>query len=471
MRKTKIVCTIGPSSRSATALKSLINAGMDVARVNFSHGSQAEHAEAIARIRRIAGKAGKPIAILGDLQGPKIRVGKLINGSMELKKGEQVTLTVRKIPGEKGVIPVDYANLMKAIKTGDKILLDEGTIQLKVESVERLHALCRVNEGGMLKERKGVNLPGMVLKLPSLTKKDRADLDFIMGQKLDYVALSFVRRAEDVQALRRILEKNGSSLQIIAKLEKPQAIENLDAILAAADGVMIARGDLGVEMSLPEVPIVQKEIIKRANAKRVPVITATQMLESMTERRSPTRAEASDVANAIFDGTDAVMLSGETAAGKYPIQAVKTMVSIIEAAERNLPGQPHRRRTRADGPVPFEDAISDAAPYIADAIHARVIVAFTQSGATAKLISKCRTTMPIIAFTPSVETERRMNLYYGVTPYYLPFIQNFDEVASTVTEYLKKRKCLKKGDNIVLLMGASSTKEGSTDLIYVHRVF
>ncbi len=470
MRKTKIICTIGPSSRSISSLESLINAGMDVARINFSHGLQSEHGDVIVRIRRVAERIGKPVAILGDLQGPKIRVGKLKNGSIELKKGGRVLLTAGKISREDDSIPVDYANLIREISAGEEILLDEGMIQLRVEELTKNGAACRIIEGGILKERKGVNLPGIMLRLPSLTKKDRDDLDFILRQNLDYVALSFVRKAGDVRALKRILNRNGSQIRIIAKLEKPQAIENLDEILEAADGVMVARGDLGVEMSLPEVPIVQKEIINRANTKRVPVITATQMLESMTENRNPTRAEASDVANAIFDGTDAVMLSGETAVGKYPVLTVRTMVRIIEAAERNLPGQSYRRRAKGSGAIRFEDAISDAAPFIADAIDARVIVAFTQSGATAKLISKCRTTIPIMAFTPNKDTQRRMNLYWGVTPHYLPVIQKFEEIPPKVTDFLKKRKFLKKGDAIVLLMGSSSMQEGSTDLIHVFRV-
>ena len=394
----------------------------------------------------------------------------LTDGEVVLKKGRIVELTSESVPGTVDRIPVDFKTLYKEVTAGETILLDEGNIRLIVLSVSRRQAMCRVEEGGRLLSRKGVNLPGIPLSLPSLTGKDKRDLEFAIKMRLEYVALSFVRRAEDVKAVKRIIAKSGSDIQVIAKLEKPQAIVNLEPILDIADGVMVARGDLGVEMSLAEVPVIQKKIIRCANESRVPVITATQMLETMTENPRPTRAEASDVANAIFDGTDAVMLSGETAIGKYPVKSVQMMARIIKSTEKHLTEEQYRRRRLTGEKLRFEDAISDSTPAIANAVKARLIVAFTQSGATAKLISKCRTSTHVAAFTPYEEVACRMNLYWGVRPYVLPFIENVDEVIDVVINSLKKKREVKRGDNIVFLMGIPAAEKGTTNLIKLHCV-
>lgn len=468
MRRTKIICTIGPASRSVSKLKQLIHTGMDVARINFSHGTWEEHGEVISRIRKVSQEMDKPIAILGDLQGPKIRVGKIAGDKIVLKKGHLLELTTRNVLGNENLIPTDFKNLCKEVTPGEIILLNEGMIRLQVLSLTQNSVHCKVVEGGLLLSRKGINLPGIPVDIPSLTEKDKKDLEFCMHSKVDYIALSFVRRAEDIINIKRIINKAKADIPVIAKLEKPQAIENLDAILEVTDGVMVARGDLGVEMSIADVPVIQKDIIRRANQKRIPVITATQMLETMTENPRPTRAEASDVANAIFDGTDAVMLSGETATGKYPVETVAMMVQIINSAEAHLKEHPVIRRRAQETKIPFEDAISDSASFVANAIHAQVIVAFTQSGDTARLISKCRTQTPVVAFTPHENIRHRMNLYWGVTPYVMPLIESVDEVIEIVVDALRKRKLVKRGDNIVIIMGAPIYHKGTTNLLKLH---
>lgn len=447
-----------------------MRAGMDVARINFSHGTHEEHGTVIECIRRLAEKMDKPLAILGDLQGPKIRVGKLSSDRMILKKRQVVDLFPASARGHGEGIPVDFNSLGNEVSQGETILLDEGMIRLKVLEADAKNVRCLVVEGGILQSRKGINLPGIPLTLPSLTEKDKHDLDFAIKQKLDYIAISFVRKAEDVKAVKKIIERRKLDIPVVAKLEKPQAIDNLDDILTASDGVMVARGDLGVEMSIAKVPVIQKEIIRRANAMRVPVITATQMLESMIEHSRPTRAEASDVANAIYDGTDAVMLSGETAIGKHPIATVQTMSQIIEITEKHLNEQDFRRRRLKGRQLPFEDAVSDATPYLADAINARVIVAFTQSGATARLISKCRTSIPVIAFTPHEDIRCRMSLYWGVIPLVMPFIGHVDDLVQQVVMDLKKKKLVRRGDNLVLLMGTPPAQKGTTNLIKLHSI-
>jgi len=471
MRHTKIVCTIGPASQAPSTLEAMVRAGMDVARLNLSHGSHAQHAQVITRIRAISKKLKRPVGILLDLQGPRIRVGDLRAEAVRLKRGGRITLTTRPVKGTASRIPITYRNLARDVKPGDRILLDDGAIRLRVLSAAGTEVTCRVMEGGTLRPHKGVNLPGVDLHLPALTPKDRKDLAFGLAQGVDYVALSFVRRAEDVRALRRLLRRVGAAeMPIIAKLEKPEAVTHLEEILAAADGIMVARGDLGVEISLERVPSVQKHLIARANALRVPAITATQMLESMVTRPVPTRAEVSDVANALFDGTDAVMLSAETSVGKYPVEAVRMMARIIADAEAS-PLYPYRRILHdPEADLTFPVAISRAAVGTAHEIRAKAIVAFTHTGRTARLASLARPRMPILAFTPHPATCRRMSLYWGVYPFLMPLMQQTDALIQEVERRLKAHRLAKRGDELVVLLGVPATRSGATNLMKLHRI-
>ncbi|MBM4331826.1 MAG: pyruvate kinase [Deltaproteobacteria bacterium] len=412
MRKTKIVCTIGPASQSEEVIKRLIHKGMNVARLNFSHGSQESHGRAYALLRKLSESLGKSLAILQDLQGPKMRIGPLINGRAMLKKGAPFILTTQKIAGTEQRANTTYHRLPKDVKPDDTVLLGDGYLRLRVKRVKGTEVITEVVEGGILKDHMGLNLPGTNLSAPSLTPKDLKDLAFGLSLGVDYVGMSFVRKAQDIQRIKRAMGRLGREVPVIAKLERPEAILNLGEILKAAEGVMVARGDLGVEMPLAQVPILQKEIIKQANQQGRLVITATQMLESMIEHQRPTRAEASDVANAIFDGTDAVMLSAETAVGKYPEGAAAMMAEIASIAESShLSVRPEILPASKKDSIP--DAVAQAAVQAAERLPARVIVAFTQSGTTALFVSKYRPSTPIIAFTPHEEVCRRMSLYWG----------------------------------------------------------
>src|SRR6202171_6084629 len=412
-RHSKIVCTIGPASRSPRIIDRLLRAGMDVARLNFSHGSHANHAESIAMLRAAATHIHKPIAILADLQGPKIRTGPLAGSRpVQLRTGQRFVITTAKILGDSTRVSTVFRPLPREVHRGDRILLSDGLIELRVLQVRGPEVICEVVNGGALGENKGINLPGVKLRVPALTPKDRADLIFALKQGADYIAVSFVRRPEDVVLAKTLVRRARKDTPVIAKLEKPEAIENLDAILRVADGVMVARGDLGVEMNPERVPVVQKTIIKRAREFRRPVITATQMLESMTENPRPTRAEASDVANAIFDGSDAVMLSAETATGKYPVEAVSMMARIIEEAEASIQEYPR--------PLPQEqlkvaETVAELVCRASRELQMKLIAVFTHSGFTARLISRYRPLVPIVAFAPEEETRRRMALIWGVT--------------------------------------------------------
>ncbi|MGA1875819.1 MAG: pyruvate kinase, partial [bacterium] len=417
MRKTKIVCTIGPASRNPDILEGLIRAGMDVARLNFSHGTKEEHRSVLGLIRSISRDLGKPIAILQDLPGPKFRIGSMAGGEVELKKGDVFTLTMNPVEGDAKRASVNYPPLIRCVKVGDTLLLADGSIQLEVIAKRPQEAECRVIMGGILSSRKGINVPLETPSIPSFTQKDEEDLEWGIEQEVDYVALSFIRRAEDLQKARRILEKRGSSIHLIAKIEKGSAIENMPEILEIADGIMIARGDLGVEVPLETVPVIQKNLIKRANVVGKPVITATQMLKSMVDTTRPTRAEAADVANAVLDGSDALMLSEETAVGKYPVETVRVMSNIIREAEktlfywRNLTHRPDDQR-----PLTIEEAIGRAGNDLAYHLQARVIITLTESGRTARLVSKYRPDLPILAVTRHVSTQRQLQLSWGVHP-------------------------------------------------------
>src|SRR5437016_5725771 len=413
-RHSKIVCTIGPASRSPKMIDRLLGAGMDVARLNFSHGTHEEHAKNISTLRAAAIEHEKPIAILADLQGPKIRTGPLAGGSpVILRTSQKFVITTARVLGDSTRVSTVFRPLPREVHRGDRILLSDGLIELRVEQVRGQEVICQVVNGGALGEHKGINLPGIQLRVPALTPKDRIDLVFALKHGVNYIAVSFVRRPEDVVLAKNLIRRAGKDTPVIAKLEKPEAIESLDAILRVADGVMVARGDLGVEMNPERVPVVQKMIIAKAREFRRPVITATQMLESMTENPRPTRAEASDVANAIFDGSDAVMLSAETAAGKYPVDAVSMMARIIEAAEgsvREFPRPAQQEQLKIPG------AIAESVCHASHELHMKLIAVFTHSGFTARLVSRYRPLVPIVAFSPEQETRRRLAMIWGVYP-------------------------------------------------------
>src|SRR6202142_1264677 len=412
LRHSKIVCTIGPATRSPRMIRKLMQAGMDVARLNFSHGTHEEHAQNFARLREAAVELGKPLAILADLQGPKIRTGALAGGgTVTLRTGQKFVITTAKVLGDSTRVSPIFRPLPKEVKAGDRILLSDGLIELRVEKVRGREVNCQVVNGGTLGEHKGINLPGVKLHVPALTAKDRADLRFALMHGADYIAVSFVRRREDVLLAKRLIRAAKKDTPVIAKLEKPEAIENLEAILKASDGVMVARGDLGVEMNPERVPVVQKNIIARAREFRRPVITATQMLESMTENPRPTRAEASDVANAIFDGSDAVMLSAETATGKYPIESVGMMSRIIKEAEGSIHEFP---RPVGEERMRVPETVAELVCHASRELHMKLIAVFTHSGFTARLVSRYRPLVPIVAFTPEARTRRRMALIWGV---------------------------------------------------------
>jgi pyruvate kinase len=464
-KRTKIIATIGPAASTSTTIARLIRAGMDAARLNFSHGDWNDHTKRIRLVRQEAEKAGKQIAIIQDLQGPKLRVGLMKDNAVMLRRGDDISLTTRKVLGTSQVIPVTYPRLTKDLKNGDTVLLDDGKLELKVIKKSTGDIRCKVIRGGMLRSHKGVNLPGANLLLPSLSRKDKADLRFGIAQGLDYIALSFVRTANDISATRLFLKAHGADIPIIAKIEKAEAIQNLDEIIDTADGIMVARGDLGVEMSPEQVPLLQKKIIEACNRAEKPVITATQMLESMIENPQPTRAEASDVANAILDGTDCVMLSGETAMGKYPVQAVEVMARIAVQAETSLSPIPPDRHI--SGP---DESVAHAACRAAEEQKARAIVTFTQSGSTALMVSKHRPRMRIIAPTPFELVARKMSLYWGVTPIILKTKRTTDDMIASVERAMHFGRLVRRHDLIVITAGVPIGVAGSTNMMKIHHV-
>jgi pyruvate kinase len=465
-RHSKIVCTIGPASRSPKMIDRLLRAGMDVARLNCSHGSHEDHARSIALLRATGVQHEKPIAILADLQGPKIRTGALAGGGpVLLRTGQRFEITTAKILGDSTRVNTTFTPLPREVHKGDRILLSDGLIELRVENVRDGRVICEVVNGGSLGEHKGINLPGVKLRVPALTPKDRADLIFALKHGANYIAVSFVRRPEDVLLAKQLIRRAGRDTPVIAKLEKPEAIENLDAILRAADGVMVARGDLGVEMSPERVPVVQKAIIARARELRRPVITATQMLESMTENPRPTRAEASDVANAIFDGSDAVMLSAETASGKYPVEAVAMMASIIEEAEASISEFP---RPAQQEQLKVAGTVAELVCHASRELHMKVIAVFTHSGFTARLVSRYRPLVPIVAFSPEAETRRRMALIWGVLPRMIKDVKKVDGLAKVAETRLLEERLVRKGDVIGIVAGTPMGIRGTTNFMKFH---
>ncbi len=465
-QRTRIVCTLGPSTDSDEMVRGLIRAGMDVARLNFSHGDHATHAARIERVRRIAIEEGATIALLGDLQGPKIRIGMLTNTPVMLADGATFTLTTRVVEGNSEIASIDLPELPHAASPGNRILIDDGAIELRVISKTETDVVTQVVEGGELKSRKGVNLPNVPLQLSALTAKDRVDAMFAIEQELDYLALSFVRRADDVRELKRLLAERDAFIPIIAKIEKPEALEQIDEIIQVSDGVMVARGDLGVETPPEQVPIYQKTIIRKANAVGKPVITATQMLESMINNLRPTRAEASDVANAILDGTDAVMLSGETAAGKYPVQAAEMMARIAQVTEERVRyrGAPRENHSAS---VSITDVIGNAVSDIAKQLNAKLIVALTSSGHTARMISRHRAQTPILAVTSNPRTQRRLALVWGVRSALLSHATSADAIIAESLASAMELGLIEQGQVAVITAGVPAGIAGRTNMIQV----
>src|SRR6202790_110578 len=465
-RHSKIVCTLGPATNSPRMIRRLLEAGMDVARLNFSHGTHETHAQTIAMLHAAAAELGKTIAILADLQGPKIRTGALAGGgTVNLRSGQQFIITTAKILGDSTRVNTTFRPLPREVKAADRILLSDGLIELRVEKVRGQEVICHVVNGGVLGEHKGINLPGVKLRVPALTPKDREDLRFALSHNVDFIAASFVRRPEDVLLVKALIRRAKKDTPVIAKLEKPEAIENLEGILRVSDGVMVARGDLGVEMNPETVPVVQKNIIARAREFRRPVITATQMLESMTHNPRPTRAEASDVANAIFDGSDAVMLSAETASGKYPIEAVSMMARIIHEAEASIQEFP---RPAPQERLKVAETVAELVCHASRELHMRLIAVFTHSGFTARLVSRYRPLVPIVVFSPEAATRRRMSLLWGVTSRHISDIKKIDGLADLAEKRLLEERLVKKGDVIGIVAGTPMGIRGTTNFMKFH---
>ena len=471
--KTKIVCTLGPSSSTVDVIEKMIRAGMDVVRLNFSHGTHEEHRAAMKAVREAAERAGEPIAILQDLQGPKIRTGKLASPEVRLVDGAKFVITINEIAGNAERVSTTYQNLPKDVKPGDTILMDDGLLQLKVLSSTATDVVTEVVHGGILKEHKGINLPGVSVSAPSLTDKDIEDLEFGIANDIDYVALSFVRTGDDIRRLREfIIAKidKGKKLPIIAKIEKREALDNIDEIIREADAIMVARGDLGVECATEDVPIAQKMICKKANAAGKPVIIATQMLESMIENPRPTRAEANDVANGVLDGADAVMLSGETSVGKYVVEVVRTMDLIIRRAEEEYRDQLDLADEAGEKQAEVFKAIGRAACVLAKQIGAAAIVPITHSGETAKTIAKYRPYGKIIAVTDRERIRRRLNLVWGVRSILVPKIADTDTTLATIQQELLKSGYVNKGDYIVMTAGIPLLARGTTNMVKVEKI-
>jgi pyruvate kinase len=469
-RRTKIVCTIGPASSASSVIERLIQAGMNVARLNLSHGTPHEHAQVIATVRQVARRLAVPVAVLMDLPGPKYRTGPLQGGSVVLEEGGRIVLTTRPIIGDEHAVPVNLPTLPRDAKVGDRVLLDDGALQLQVEHVNGTDVVCRIIVGGTLTPGRGVVIPGMHTSGPFLTPQLSDYLDFTIAQEPEYLALSFVSQAQDVEQVRAHLHQRGAAIPIIAKIERGEAVKHLDAILRASDGVMVARGDLGVDIPLEQLPMVQKEIIRRSNALDKPVITATQMLESMVTAALPTRAEVTDVANAIFDGTDAVMLSAETSIGKHPVQAVTMMAKIASTTDGQLPHeQMLGERGAALGPQ-IDAAISYDACRTAFQLGAKAIVAFTHSGSTARRVSKCRPSAPILALTASEQVSRRLQLCWGIQICQVAEPSSVEALFALGATLPKSLGLAKAGDLVIITAGIPLGVPGTTNLLKVARI-
>ncbi len=468
--RTKIVCTLGPASGDESTIRAFIEAGMAVARINFSHGSHLDHARRIKIVRRLADELGCSVAILADLQGPKIRVGLLPEEGLSLVEGEMVDLVDQPSFSNPGTIPIPHPEVLRDVCPGDRILLDDGLLELQVVNCDGHLARARVVAGGILKSRKGLSLPHTSLKLPSVTDKDQADVAFAVQQGVDYFALSFVRNADDVRHLRSCLRSVHAETPIIAKIEKPEALDCIEDILTVSDGIMVARGDLGVETPPEEVPIAQKRIIRACNLAGKPVITATQMLDSMIRNPRPTRAEASDVANAILDGSDAIMLSGETAIGRYALQSVQTMARIAQVTEPSMPYAHWLQGAFESASLDVTDAIAQVACEVAAELDARAIITSTFGGATARRIARHRPITPIVAPTPSLTAYRQLALVWGVVPLTVNAFSDTDTMIVTVVEAARSRGLVQDGDLVIITAGVPVGGAGLTNILKAHRV-
>ncbi|WP_087077649.1 pyruvate kinase [Mycobacterium dioxanotrophicus] len=465
-RRGKIVCTMGPATSTDAMVKSLVEAGMDVARLNFSHGEYSDHEAAYRRVRAAADETGHAVGVLADLQGPKIRLGRFADGPTVWATGETVRITIDDCAGTHDRVSTTYKRLAEDAVAGDRVLVDDGNVGLIVESIEGNDVVCKVTEGGPVSNNKGMSLPGMNVSAPALSEKDIKDLEFALQLGVDLVALSFVRSPADIELVHEVMDRVGRRVPVIAKLEKPEAVENLEAIVLAFDAVMVARGDLGVELPLEEVPLVQKRAIQIARENAKPVIVATQMLESMIDSSRPTRAEASDVANAVLDGADAVMLSGETSVGKHPLETVRTMARIIHAVEENsvvVPPLTHVPRTK-------RGVISYAARDIGERLDAKALVAFTQSGDTVRRLARLHTPLPVLAFTALPEVRSQLALTWGTETFIVPQMSSTDDMIRQVDKSLLELGRYKRGELVVIVAGAPPGTVGSTNLIHVHRI-
>ncbi|HHY46055.1 MAG TPA: pyruvate kinase [Firmicutes bacterium] len=470
MRRTKIVATLGPSTDPPEVLSALIEAGMDVARINMSHGTPEEHGERMARVREAAERLGRHVGIMIDVAGPKIRTGPVAGGAVDIETGSIVILTTRPLEGNEHIISVGYERLPESVKPGSVILLSDGLIELKVEEVRGEDVTCRVTSGGRLGSRKGVTLPGVPIDLPALTEKDIANVRLGLENGADFVAASFIRKAQDVAAVKDLIQSEGGHADVIAKIESSEGVNNLEEIVRIADGVMVARGDLGVETPPERVPLVQKTIVGKCNRAGKPVIIATEMLESMIHNPRPTRAEVTDVANAILDGTDAIMLSGETAVGSYPVQAVKMMARIAEATEDALRYEEMLYERRAIATRTVADAISHAACQASHDLDIKAILTSTQSGATARMASKYRPRVPIVAVTPNADVARKLALVWGVHPVTARSARNIDDMLDIAVEAGLSTGIISRGDVVAITAGVRTGVPGTTNLIKIHKI-
>lgn len=468
MRRAKIVCTIGPATDSPEQLQALVDAGMDVARINRSHGEAEEHEAVISRVRKASATSGRAVAVLVDLQGPKIRLETFQDGPQELKVGDTFTITTRDVPGTKELVGTTFKGLPGDCAPGDRLLIDDGNVVVRVVEVSDTDVVTRVEVPGVVSDHKGLNLPGVAVSVPALSEKDKEDLRWAIQMDADFIALSFVRSAHDIDDVHEIMDEMGKRIPVIAKIEKPQAVEALEEIVEAFDGIMVARGDLGVEMPLEAVPLVQKRAIELARIAAKPVIVATQVMDSMIKNPRPTRAEASDCANAILDGADAVMLSGETSVGAYPIETVRTMAAIIESTEENggeriasIPG--YFASDRAG-------VICDAAARIAEHMDARYLVTFTQSGTSARLLSRMRRPIPMLAFTPLETTRRRLALSWGIQTYRVPEVQHTDDMVWQLDQVVQSSRLADIGEQLVIVAGMPPGIPGSSNMLRIHEV-
>ncbi|MGA5005237.1 pyruvate kinase [Streptomyces koyangensis] len=470
MRRSKIVCTLGPAVDSYEQLKALIEAGMNVARFNMSHGSHAEHEDRYRRVRQASADTGRAVGVLADLQGPKIRLETFAEGPVELVRGDEFTITTEDVAGDKSVCGTTYKGLPGDVAKGDPILINDGNVELKVTEVEGPRVKTIVIEGGVISDHKGINLPGAAVNVPALSEKDIEDLRFALRMGCDLVALSFVRDAEDVKDVHKVMDEEGRRVPVIAKVEKPQAVANMEAVVLAFDGVMVARGDLAVEYPLEKVPMVQKRLVSLCRRNAKPVIVATQMMESMITNSRPTRAEASDVANAILDGADAVMLSAESSVGAYPIETVKTMSKIVVAAEQELLSRGLQPLVPGKKPRTQGGAVARAAAEIADFLGARALVAYTKSGDTARRLSRYRSAQPILAFTTDEATRNQLTLSWGVESHVVDHVDNTDAMVDQVDEELVGLKRFNDGDTVVMTAGSPPGVPGTTNMVRVHHL-